>query len=66
MKHKLNPRLSSSDWKEFCGRFHFPADEMPNIRAIYTALFPLIEPMRIILWIRIWMKSTWRIMPMGL
>ena len=43
MKHKLNPGLSSSDWKEFCGRFHFSADEMPGIRAIYTALFPLIE-----------------------
>lgn len=43
MKHKLNPRLSSGDRKEFCGRFHFPAEEMPNIRAIYTALFPLIE-----------------------
>ena len=43
MKHKLNPRLSSGDRKEFCGHFYFPAEEMPNIRAIYTALFPLIE-----------------------
>lgn len=43
MKHKLTPRLSSGDRKEFCGHFHFPAEEMSNIRAIYTALFPLIE-----------------------
>ena len=43
MKCELNPRLSSGDWKEFCSRFHFPLEELPNIQAIYKALLPLME-----------------------
>lgn len=43
MKCELNPRLSSGDWKEFCSRFHFPFEELPNIQAIYKALLPLME-----------------------
>ena len=43
MKCELNPRLSSGDWKEFCSRFHFQLEELPNIQAIYKALFPLME-----------------------
>ena len=43
MKCELNPRLSSGDWKEFCSRFHFPLQELPNIQAIYKALLPLME-----------------------
>lgn len=43
MKHKLNPKLFSGDWKEFCNRFHFSPDELPHLQAIYTALVPLIE-----------------------
>lgn len=43
MKHKLIPRLSADDWKDFCSRFHFPSDALPTIRAIYTALLPLVD-----------------------
>lgn len=43
MKCELNPRVSSGDWKEFCSRFHFPLEELPNIQAIYKALLPLME-----------------------
>lgn len=43
MKCKLIPGLSAGDWKEFCNRFHFPSDMLPTIRAIYTALLPLVE-----------------------
>ena len=43
MKCELNPRFSSGDWKEFCSRFHFPLEELPNIQAIYKALLPLME-----------------------
>ena len=53
MKCKLTPGLSSGDWNEFCSRFHFPPDDLPHIQAIYTALLPRLNPMRITLWIRI-------------
>ena len=43
MEKKLNPRLSSSDWKEFCERFHFPAEKVQYIQIIYTALLPLVD-----------------------
>lgn len=43
MKCKLTPRLSSGDWKDFCSRFHFAPADLPRIRAIYTALLPLLE-----------------------
>lgn len=43
MKCKLTPGLSSSDWKEFCSRFHFPSEDLPHIQAIYMALLPLME-----------------------
>lgn len=43
MKCKLIPKLFSDDWKEFCERFHFPSNDLPYIKAIYTALFPLVE-----------------------
>ena len=43
MKCKLNPRLSASDWNEFCERFHFPMTDVPYIKAIYMAMFPLID-----------------------
>lgn len=43
MKYELTPRLSSSDWKEFCDRFHFPSADLPHIQAIYAALLPLVE-----------------------
>ena len=43
MKCNLTPRLSSSDWKDFCSRFHFSSADLPHIQAIYTALLPLIE-----------------------
>ena len=43
MKCKLTPRLSSSDWNDFCSRFHFSSDDLPHIQAIYTALLPLTE-----------------------
>lgn len=43
MKNKLNPRLSSSDWRELCERFHFPAEKLQYIQTIYTALLPLVD-----------------------
>ena len=43
MKCKLTPELSSGDWKDFCGRFHFEAASLPHIQAIYTALLPLVD-----------------------
>lgn len=43
MKCKLTPVLSSSDWNEFCNRFHYPAADLPHIQAIYTALIPLVD-----------------------
>ena len=43
MKCKLNPRLSASDWNEFCERFHFPMTDVPYIKAIYMAMLPLID-----------------------
>ena len=43
MKRRLIPELSAGDWREFCSRFHFPSDALPTIRAIYTALLPLVE-----------------------
>ena len=43
MESKLNPILSSSDWKEFCERFHFPAEKLQYIQTIYTALLPLVD-----------------------
>ena len=43
MKCKLTPQLSSDDWKDFCSRFHFSPADLPYIKAIYTALLPLVE-----------------------
>ncbi len=43
MKTKLIPRLSASDWKDFCSRFHFASADLPRIKSIYTALLPLTE-----------------------
>ena len=43
MKRKITPELSSKDWKEFCSRFHFDNDKLPLIRAIYTAMLPLVD-----------------------
>lgn len=43
MKNRLNPSLSSSDWKEFCERFHFPTEKVQYIQTIYTALLPLVD-----------------------
>ena len=43
MKCKLTPQLSSDDWKDFCDRFHFSPADLPYIKAIYTALLPLVE-----------------------
>ena len=43
MKCKLTPQIAASDWKEFCSRFHFSADDIPVINAIYTALSPLVD-----------------------
>ena len=43
MKCKLTPQLSSDDWKDFCSRFHFSPADFPYIKAIYTALLPLVE-----------------------
>ena len=43
MKCKLTPQLSSDDWKDFCSRFHFSQADLPYIKAIYTALLPLVE-----------------------
>ena len=43
MKCKITPELSSKDWKEFCSRFHFDNDKLPLIRAIYTAMLPLVD-----------------------
>ena len=43
MKRKITPELSSKDWKEFCSRFHFDNDKLPLIRALYTAMLPLVD-----------------------
>lgn len=43
MKQKLNPRLSSGDWKNFYSRFHFDSGEGKRIQAIYTAMLPLVD-----------------------
>ena len=43
MKCKLTPKLSASDWNDFCNRFHFPAKELARIQAIYQALLPLVD-----------------------
>ena len=43
MKHKLSPRVALEEWEGFCSRFHFPKEELPNIRGIYTAMLPLVE-----------------------
>lgn len=43
MKCKLNPKIASADWREFCERFHFDSEDLPYIRAVYTALCPLVE-----------------------
>ena len=43
MKCKLTPQLSSDDWKDFCSRFHFSPADLSYIKAIYTALLPLVE-----------------------
>ena len=43
MKYKLTPELSSDDWNEFCSRFHFSTTDLPRVRAIYLALFPLVN-----------------------
>lgn len=43
MKRKITPELSSKDWKEFCSRFHFDNDKLLLIRAIYTAMLPLVD-----------------------
>ena len=43
MKCKLTPELSAADWKDLCSRFHFPSTDLPYIKAIYTALLPLVE-----------------------
>ena len=66
MKCKLTPQLSSDDWKDFCSRFHFSPADLPYIKAIYTALLPLVESCAYSPSIRIWMGFPSLIMPMDL